>query len=96
MKHMCSTSARIFAFAVLAPPAVAAQLSDLRAVYGTVRDQARERDDCIAWFDFTDLAAQASGSRLANWHETLDQGQRSNRSIVLTARDEVPILSRGW
>ena len=58
MKHMDSVSVCMFTFAVLAPPVVAAQLGDLRAVYGLVRDQARERDDCVAWFDFTDLAAQ--------------------------------------
>ena len=58
MKRVGLTLVCIATFAALGSALDAAQLSDLRAVYGVVREQARARKDCIAWYDFTDPAAQ--------------------------------------
>ena len=83
MKRVGLTLVCIATFSVLGSALDAKELSDLRAVYGVVREQARAREDCIVWYDFDDPAAQGlkfipgPGKGVLTWKEGRWPGQKA-------------------
>ena len=59
MMRITSTASFLVAFALAGHVAPAADLSDLRTVYGSLHQEAREREDCLVWYDFGRADAQA-------------------------------------